>query len=588
MDSFFDDNIKEEIRLRADIASIVGRYVNLKGSGQTLKGLCPFHKEKTPSFHVNPSKGFFYCFGCGKGGDIYTFLQEIEGIGFSDALAMLAEETGVEIKKSNIQHKKEHQDKILNLTKTDMFRIHEICARFFYNNIRKYPQSVEYFKSRKLHPETVRDFRLGFAPPEWANLITFCSKEQINTLSLISCGLAVEKDGGNTYDRFRNRVIFSLIDLSGRVIGFAGRGLVKDAIPKYLNSPETLIYRKKTFLYGLYQARTAIKEKRYAIVVEGYMDHLTLYQSGIHNVVATSGTAFTPEHAHLLSRFTSKIVLVFDGDEAGQSAAKRAIPILVQLDLEVSILILPDKHDPDSYIKSHDSEKFLFLVENSRKWTTFIIEKTIEEHDISSIRGKSAVINNMEPLYRSMKPLLKPLFVKEVAEYLLLKEEDVLYRLKSPNKTAVRNIFNSNESIEEYDINSLESTFLRILFTKPELIREAMQFVVPETVTDSVSSDIYSLMIETYNQNGNLNRICDRTDNSEIKRIISLLLVKPALEDHINEELVQKIVHLRAKFLRFKLREIQVQMKKEPKRRTELLCQLQDYSTQLKDLGEGE
>lgn len=587
MDSFFDDNIKEEIRLRADIASIVGRYVTLKGSGQTLKGLCPFHKEKTPSFHVNPSKGFFYCFGCGKGGDIYTFLQEIEGIGFSDALKMLAEETGVEIKKSNIQHKKQFQDN-LKLTKTDMFRIHEICARFFYNNIRKYPQSVEYFKSRQLHPETVRDFRLGFAPPEWANLITFCSKEQINVLSLVSCGLAVEKDSGSTYDRFRNRVIFSLIDLSGRVIGFAGRGLEKDAIPKYLNSPETLIYQKKSFLYGLYQARTAIKEKGYAIVVEGYMDHLTLYQSAIHNVVATSGTAFTSEHAHLLSRFTSKIVLVFDGDEAGQSAAKRAIPILVQLDLDVSILILPDKHDPDSYIKSHSSEKFLFLIANSRKWTTFIIEKTIEEHDISSIRGKSAVINNMEPLYRSMKPLLKPLFVKEVAEYLLLKEEDVLYRLKSPNKTAVRNIFNRNESIEEYDINSLESTFLRILFTKPELIREAMQFVVPETVTDSVSSDIYSLMIETYNQNGNLNRICDRTDNSEIKRIISLLLVKPALEDHINEELVQKIVHLRAKFLRFKLREIQVQMKKEPKRCTELLCQLQDYSTQLKNLGEGE
>lgn len=587
MDSFFDDNIKEEIRLRADIASIVGRYVTLKGSGQTLKGLCPFHKEKTPSFHVNPSKGFFYCFGCGKGGDIYTFLQEIEGIGFSDALKMLAEETGVEIKKSKIQHKKQFQDN-LKLTKTDMFRIHEICARFFYNNIRKYPQSVEYFKSRQLHPQTVRDFRLGFAPPEWANLITFCSKEQINVLSLVSCGLAVEKDSGSTYDRFRNRVIFSLIDLSGRVIGFAGRGLEKDAIPKYLNSPETLIYQKKSFLYGLYQARTAIKEKGYAIVVEGYMDHLTLYQSAIHNVVATSGTAFTSEHAHLLSRFTSKIVLVFDGDEAGQSAAKRAIPILVQLDLDVSILILPDKHDPDSYIKSHSSEKFLFLIANSRKWTTFIIEKTIEEHDISSIRGKSAVINNMEPLYRSMKPLLKPLFVKEVAEYLLLKEEDVLYRLKSPNKTAVRNIFNRNESIEEYDINSLESTFLRILFTKPELIREAMQFVVPETVTDSVSSDIYSLMIETYNQNGNLNRICDRTDNSEIKRIISLLLVKPALEDHVNEELVQKIVHLRAKFLRFKLREIQVQMKKEPKRCTELLCQLQDYSTQLKNLGEGE
>lgn len=587
MDSVFDDGVKEEIRLRADIASVIGRYVSLKGSGQTLKGLCPFHKEKTPSFHVNPSKGFFHCFGCGKGGDVFSFIQEIEGVGFADALKMLADETGVELKKLDKQQETQSQTKS-SVSKTDMFRIHEVSARFFYRNIRNFPVAVEYFKSRGLKAETVRDFRLGFAPPDWAKLITFCNNEKISSSSLVECGLAIEKEGGSVYDRFRNRVIFSLIDLSGKVIGFAGRGLEKDSIPKYLNSPETLIYRKKMFLYGLYQARDAIKEKGYTLVVEGYMDHLSLFQSGIHNVVASSGTAFTPEHAHLLSRFTSKIVLVFDGDQAGQSAAKRAIPILLQLDLDIFILVLPDQHDPDSYIKEYGPEKFLSLVEKKRKWTSFIIEKTIEDNDISSVRGKSAVITSLEPLYKSMKQLQKPFFVKELAEYLLIKEEDVLNRLKSLNNSSTKSNLYLNGSAVKYDINSLEGTFLRILFTKPELLLEARQYVVPETVTDSVSSDIYSLMIETFDEFGNLNDICDRTNDSELKRIISLLLVKPALEDYIHEELVQKIIHIRAKFLRFKLREIQVLMKREPDRRTELLSQLQDYSTQLKDLGEGE
>lgn len=353
-----DESIKEEVRSKADIASVIGRYVKLKASGQTLKGLCPFHKEKTPSFHVNPQRGFFHCFGCGKGGDVFTFVQEIENIGFLDALKMLARETGVELGEAPYTSP-ESKDKSGEVSRTDLLRIHELARDFFYRNIRSSPQAIEYFKSRGLKGETVKEFRLGFAPSGWSSLIMFFQEQRIPLSTLVKCGLAVEKENGGGYDRFRNRVIFPLHDLSGRVIAFAGRGMNDEVQPKYLNSPETLLYKKKDFLYGLYKSRQYIKDQGYCLVMEGYMDYLTLYQAGIRNGVASSGTAFTAEHGRLLQRFTSKIVLVFDGDSAGQTAAQRAVFILAPLDLDISILVLPGDEDPDSFVKSHGPQAFL-------------------------------------------------------------------------------------------------------------------------------------------------------------------------------------------------------------------------------------
>ena len=244
MTSQYDEAIKEQIRSRADIATIIGRYVNLKGSGQTLKGLCPFHKEKTPSFQVNPVKGFFYCFGCHKGGDVFTFLQEIEGIGFSDALKMLAEETGVELK-SSAEHRPAQKSATNQLTKTDMLRIHDIAARFFYQSVRQSQQAIDYFKSRGLAAETVRDFRLGYSPAGYSSLIMHFQSQGIDISALVNCGLAIKKEDGKAFDRFRNRVMFSLFDLSGKVIGFAGRAMEADATPKYLILRKRFFIRKK-------------------------------------------------------------------------------------------------------------------------------------------------------------------------------------------------------------------------------------------------------------------------------------------------------------------------------------------------------
>ena len=576
-----DDHIKEEVRARADIASVIGRYVNLKGSGGSLKGLCPFHKEKTPSFHVNATKGFFHCFGCGKGGDVFSFLQEIEGIQFPEALKVLAEETGVELKvESQGVQNTTNGERILS--KTEMLAINDIASKFFYSQVKNAPEAIEYFKSRGLTGETVRDFRLGFAPQGWSTLINFCQSKNISQSSLIACGLAIEKEGGGTYDRFRNRVMFTLTDLSGKAIGFAGRGMEEKAIPKYLNSPETLLYKKKQFLYGLFKSRQAVKETGQLLIVEGYMDYLTLFQAGIKNVAATSGTALTPEHTNIIQRFTSKIVLVFDGDNAGQTAAVRGVFMLAPQNLDISVLVLPDNDDPDSYVKKYGGEKFSELVKKAQNWIPFIIKKALAENDSSTGRGKSAVVEYLSPLVQSIRdPIIQSNFKKEISEHLEIKEQLMYNSLQG---TTVQSRVQEDSVANEGFFLTLEGCFLRILVTCPELIDEAKNYVIPETLTDYISSDVYSIILETYNEKGSLEGIIDRTDNLEIKRIITLLLVKPALLDHIHDELVQKIIHLRGKYLKASIREIKLQMKNEPNQRIELLKKIKDFSTQLKDL----
>ena len=241
----FDDSAKEEIRARIDIAELVGRYVKLKASGRNLKGLCPFHKEKTPSFIVTPDRGTFHCFGCDKGGDVYTFLQEMEGIEFREALTLLAEEAGVALPTYQRDTSADPSEQKSNFpSKTEMFRIHTLAMNYYYGQVKGCARAVEYFKERGLKAETVKEFMLGYAPSGWSNLIDNLAKQGIDGETLVACGLALQKSEGNPYDRFRDRIIFTLFDPAGRAIGFAGRGMEKDAQPKYLNSPETPVYRK--------------------------------------------------------------------------------------------------------------------------------------------------------------------------------------------------------------------------------------------------------------------------------------------------------------------------------------------------------
>jgi DNA primase len=587
MSGNFDDTAKEEIRLRADIAAVIGRYVKLKQSGQTLKGLCPFHKEKTPSFHVNPLRGFFHCFGCGKGGDVFTFVQEIEGVSFPEALAMLAAETGVTLEKGHGQPPRDAAE-VSSLSKTELVEINTLAADYFYGQIRSNPAAVAYFKSRGLEAETVRDFKLGYAPQGWSSLITFAEGKGVSADALTAAGCAVRKEDGGVYDRFRDRIMFPLVDLSGRVIGFAGRGMEKEATPKYLNSPETVLYRKKEFLYGMNVTRNHIKEEKRVLVVEGYMDFLTLYQAGIRNIVATSGTAMTQEHAHIIKRFASQVVLVFDGDEAGQAAARRGVFTLAPFDLDVSVLVLPPEEDPDSFVKKSGADPFRAMIAAARPGNEFVIEKVIAENGGKTPRGQKAVIEALSPLLESMtEPLARTRFRKDLAERLGIEEKNVYRLLPDARGNGKKRPLPCTD--EEKYLTSLEGGFLHLLITQPALIAEARQYIAPDTLTDGISGDIYSLMLELYDEKGSFDGISDRTDDAEIQRVISRMLVQPALEQNIHDELEQKMVHLRRKSLRARVRcnRILLKSEKDAFLRDGLVRRINDDTRQLHELGGG-
>jgi DNA primase len=589
MQRTFNDTAKEEVRSRADIAAIVGRYVKLKQSGQTLKGLCPFHKEKTPSFHVNPVRGFYHCFGCGKGGDVFSFLQEIEGASFPDVLKSLAEETGVTLAAAPADAPESGAaDQGPSLAKSVMIDIHAMAADYYYSMIRRHPQAVAYFKSRALAAETVRDFRLGYAPPGWSSLLAVAAEKGIAAESLIACGLALKSAEGSTYDRFRDRVIFSLTDLSGRIIGFAGRGLEADATPKYLNSPETALYRKKEFLYGLNATRQYIKDQKSVLVVEGYMDFLTLFQAGIRNVVATSGTAMTPEHAHLLKRFTTRVILVFDGDDAGQNAAERGVFTLAPFDLDVAILTLPPSEDPDSFVKEHGADAFRTMMTGARGAIDFIIDRAIAKNGINTARSQKAVITQLLPLFQTMPgEVARSSFRRELADRLGLDEKVVARELRAPSVSPAPGA--PQEDGGDF-MHAPRWKLLHLIVNRPDLINEARSYISADIFTDGEASGLFSLVLDYYDAHGNLNGILDAADDGETRRILSSMLARPALEEDLQPELVQQIIRLHKNYLRSRMRAARMLLKSEknPERKSELMLQIQNDMKQHHDLDEKE
>ncbi len=593
MNPKYNDDAKERVRQRVDIAAVVGRYVNLKQRGRVMVGLCPFHKEKSPSFQVNPDMGVYYCFGCGKGGDLFSFVEEMEGVGFREALEMLADEAGVELPRYERREwpgepPPEAGGRGAGAVKADLLDIHKLAAEFYYKSVKSNPQAVNYFKSRGLSAETVKEFGLGYAPEGWDGLLNYLLGKKIPLQKIIECGLAVSKEGGQPYDRFRNRVIFPLCDLSGRVIAFAGRGLSADAQPKYLNSSESALYKKSNVLYGLHKARDGIRELGYVIIVEGYMDYLTLYQAGIRNAAAASGTAFTEEHAHLIKRVAGKATLVFDGDRAGLSAAQRAAFILAPLDLQVSILALPGDDDPDSFVKREGSDAFRSLLDKARPAADFLIDKLISESD-GSPYGRSKVIDELIPYaYALNDDVVRGNFLDRLAQRARVDRRIVVnkfnnYRPSSSGEAQPAVPVNSDKPIV---VGTLEEGFLSALIAAPKLIATARQFISPEILTDPVAENIYSIMLGAYDRDGGLEGLLDACGGDEpLKRFVSKLSVTSVPLEHLEDELVQKISILRQKYFKARIADVRAELSvcSAAEERERLLERLRDYGEQLKE-----
>jgi len=392
----------QELLARADIVEIVGRYVQLKKTGANFSGLCPFHAEKSPSFTVSPTKQFYHCFGCGKNGDAINFLMEHTGTSFVETVHDLAQQYGMPVpedERSPAERERATQESHKRATLTDVLAR---AADAYRKRLKESPRAIGYLKQRGVSGQVARDFGLGYAPEGWRTLAGVFA-DYADPL-LVEAGLVIvgEDEPDKRYDRFRDRIMFPIRSVKGEVIGFGGR-VLGDEKPKYLNSPETPVFHKGRELYGLFEARSALREHGYALVTEGYMDVVALAQLGFGNAVATLGTACTPEHVQKLFRFTDSVVFSFDGDAAGRRAARKALEAALPLASDVraiKFLFLPPEHDPDSFIRAEGAEAFAEAVKAAVPLSRFVLDAAAEGGDLATAEGRSHLAANARPLWQ--------------------------------------------------------------------------------------------------------------------------------------------------------------------------------------------
>ncbi len=398
----------EELRNQADILRVIGDYVSLKKAGNSYKACCPFHNEKTPSFNVNPTKGFFKCFGCGKGGDAITFVMEIEGAPFPEAVKIVAEKCGIAIPVvADDQKDYEERDR----QRADLMQINSWATEFFEQNLTETTEgrrALAYLEQRGVTEATQKQFHLGYAPSSWEAMGNFLRSRGASRTQIERSGLVSLKEAGGFYDRFRGRLMFPICDTQGKTVAFGGR-IIGEGEPKYLNSPETAVYTKGQHLFGLSYSRDSIRKRDYAILVEGYMDFLIPFQAGIRNLVATLGTALTENQVRLLWRYTRQIVVNFDPDAAGMAATKRSLELLLGEGFNVKVTTLPDNLDPDEFIRAHGAEGYL---QRERRESELFV-------DYQSRQGESDkdMYSVMVRQLRTSKPLLDRLLEDAIAKH---------------------------------------------------------------------------------------------------------------------------------------------------------------------------
>jgi len=509
----FPDNLIDTILARVDIVDVISEFLTLKRAGSNYKCLCPFHKERTPSFMVSPTKQIFKCFGCGEGGNVITFLRKHEKMSFAEAIEYLAKRAGVklpELKRESGRYEA-------------LYKVNKWAEEFFRRCIeaKEGEKARSYLARRGFEKEDIERFHLGYAPRGWENLLSQARRAGFSREVLLQAGLVVEGEGGRIYDRFRERVIFPIFNLRGAVVGFGGR-VLGDGEPKYLNSPETPIYRKGELLYGLNWAKGAVRQKEFLILVEGYMDALSLIKAGIENVAATLGTALTHEHARTILRFCRDVVLIYDGDEAGLRASLRGLEVLVEEGVHVKVVALPQGYDPDTFVRERGAEQMEHLVKSAENIINFTFNLLTFEHDISKIDGQIRVVEELASLIAKVpEEFERDIYIKDVAEKLGIQQEGLRRKVGKFLKKGVRGKEEREEEQELPASFATEKLLIGLLIDEPgELVwvRErlnAEDFQVPEC------RRIYEALIET--DDGNYNVAMSKVEDEGARRLFSEL-----------------------------------------------------------------
>ena len=431
----------QELLARADVVDVVGRYVQLKKGGANLMGLCPFHGEKSPSFSVSPTKQFYHCFGCGKNGDAIRFLMDHTGMSFVEAVTDLAQQYGMAVPQDDVSPQDRARALEQRQKQNTLTSVLEKAADAYKLHLKESPQAITYLKGRGLSGDVAKQFGLGYAPEGWRSLASVFA--HYDDPLLVESGLVIlhEAEGSadeKRYDRFRDRVMFPIRNIKGECIGFGGR-VMGEGSPKYLNSPETPVFSKGRELYGLFEARTALREHGFALVTEGYMDVVALAQLGFPNAVATLGTACTDDHVQKLFRFTDAVVFSFDGDGAGRRAARKALDAAIPFasdNRSIKFLFLPPEHDPDSYIRTHGKEAFARYVSEATPLSRFLVDAARDGCDLSSAEGRAHLCSNAKPLWSQLpEGALKLQLLAEIADLVHLNSREVMDLWNPPART---------------------------------------------------------------------------------------------------------------------------------------------------------
>ena len=461
----------EEIKSRLNIVDVVGGYIKLEKAGINYRARCPFHSEKTGSFFVSPSRQLWHCFGgCNEGGDIFKFVMKIEGIEFVDALKMLADKAGVQLKKGSVEYEKIKSERQVLLD------LNERATKFFSAQLKGGTGSevMDYLLKRGLKEETIRDWRLGYAPNSWQGLSDYLVGQGFARDSIVSAGLAIRKDSQKFFDRFRSRIMFPIFDLNSSVIGFTGRVFKSEEESKYMNVPNTLLYDKSRALYGMDKAKTEIRQKDYCVLVEGNVDCIMSHQAGVKNCIAVSGTALTPIHLGIIKRYTSNLVLAFDMDLAGNKATAKGIDMALKAGFDVKVISMVAEKDPADIVLIEGPSKWVELVETAKPINRFYFDLAFKGRDPESLEDKKRIVGDLLPVFKKIDNNIEQSYwIEELGSRLKIKEEDIR---KEMGKVKIEAVSGEESRVENREKKTrrelLEEGLLAIVLTNPSLVKD--------------------------------------------------------------------------------------------------------------------
>lgn len=502
----FPGDFLQKVRDNTNILDVVGSYVSLKKKGKRYWACCPFHQEKTPSFSVSPEDGLYYCFGCHAGGDVFSFVEKMENLSFTEAVERLAEAAHLELPQAEVSPEEKRRKQFND----ELYHAMELAVVYFHNCLRRTNMGkpgLAYFKRRHLTDETIDRFKLGFAPDSWHKLYgDFRTIKHISDTVLVTSGLVGHKNG-RYYDTFRNRCMFPILNLKGKPVAFGGR-VMDDSKPKYLNSPETPIFNKRQLLFALYQALPAIRRTRQVIMVEGYMDAISLHAHGVTNAVASLGTAFTIEQARLLKRYADEVVFSYDMDAAGQNATRRALEIAGTTGLKMRVLHLSEGKDPDEFVNKYGGEAYKEAVAQAIPALDYLFKSLLETHDRTSLEGQHLILNDMFTVLSARGDsfefntyIQKMARALKVDEGLVRNEARLFARKNNPRVYISQRVQNMTESVEEdkekEKIEALEKAIIRYCFITGRR-PDGWEYLSTHTFSNAFCGRMYGILATLY------------------------------------------------------------------------------------------